>query len=336
MKRKLFGVGIAAAALAFGGFGMSAQAADRAQVTVNLITAPFGTGSYVIGSALEQISKKHPWLRIVSSESPGFVYNIKKLDSEPALQKTTIFGSGPVVAALAERGEKPFDKKYPAVKLLGNYNSGAIWLATLNPNIKTVNDLQGKKVALGRAPQINWAVEPKAVIEFGYGIPANKINIQYAGPKEAVAALMDGTVDAAVVGGYLNPEKSQLSLSPQTMEFVASGRKIQHLGWSADAIEKTRAKGIPINAYTVPANSIQGLDSPLPVFVDNNAWVASENFPDEYAYEIIKMVIANIDKFAEFHALGKLMSPGALVFGWPQEKIHPGALKAYKEAGIIK
>ena len=64
--------------------------------------------------------------------------------------------------------------------------------------------------------------------------------------------------------------------------------------------------------------------------------VRSANFPDEYAYEIIKMVIANIDKFAEFHALGKLMSPGALAFGWPQEQIHPGALKAYKEAGIIK
>ena len=336
MKRNMFRSGIAAAALAFGGLGLSAQAADHAQVTVSLITAPFGTGSYVIGSALEQISKKHPWLRIVSSESPGFVYNIKKLDSEPALQKTTIFGSGPVVAALAERGEKPFDKKYPGVKLLGNYNSGAIWLATLNPSIKTVNDLQGKKLALGRAPQINWAVEPKAVIEFGYGIPASKINLQYVGTKEAVAALLDGTVDAAVVGGYLNPEKSQISLSPQTMEFVASGRKIQHLGWSTEAVKKTVAKGFPISPFTLPPNSIEGLNTPLSVFVDNNAWVASANFPDEYAYEIIKMVIANIDKFAEFTALGKLMSPGALAFGWPQENIHPGALRAYKEAGIIK
>ena len=68
-------------------------------------------------------------------------------------------------------------------------------------------------------------------------------------------------------------------------------------------------------------------------FVDNNVWVASANFPHVYAHEIIKMVI---DKFAGFHALGKLMSPGALAFGWPQEDIHPGALRAYKEAGIIK
>jgi len=336
MKRKLLKTGIAAAALAFAGIGVSASAADHAPVTINLITAPFGTGSYVIGNALEQISKKHPWLHIVSSESPGFVYNIKKIASDPAMQKNTIFGSGPVVAALAERGEKPFDKKYPPVKLLGNYNSGAIWLATLKPDIKTISDLKGKKIALGRAPQINWAIEPRAVMEYGYGIPPSKVDIQYAGPKEAVAALLDGTVDAAVVGGYLNPEKSQLSLSPQTMEFVASGRKIQMLGWTTDAIKKTAAKGLPISPYTLPANSFQGQTSPLPVFVDNNAWVASPNFPDEYAYEIVKMVLANIDKFAEYSALGKLMSPGALFFGWSHDRIHPGALRAYKEAGLIK
>ena len=66
------------------------------------------------------------------------------------------------------------------------------------------------------------------------------------------------------------------------------------------------------------------------------AWVASPNFPDELAYEITKMIIANIDKFSEYTALGKLMSRTALTFGWPQQDIHPGALRAYKEAGLIK
>ena len=336
MKRKMLSIGIAAVALAFGSYGLPATAADRAPVTVNLIAAPFGTGSYVISSALEQISKKHPWLRIVSSESPGFVYNYKKLANEPELQKTTIMGSGSAVAALAQRGEKPFDKKYPPIKLLANYNLVAVWLATLDQNIKTVNDLQGKKVALGQAPQINWAVEPKAVINVGYGIPLDRINIQYAGVKGAVAALLDGTVDAAVVGGYLDPEKGQVALSPQTMEFVASGRKIRHLGWTADAVKKTAATGIPISPFTLPAKSFDGLNEALPILVDNAAWVASPNFPEDLAYEITKLIIDNVDKFADFTAIGKLMSRGALRFGWAPQDIHPGALRAYKEAGILK
>jgi len=328
---------VIAAACSFAAIGITpAIAAEHAPVTINLISAPFGTGSYVLSNALEQISKTHPWLKIVSAESPGFVYNIKKVASQPGLGKTLIFGSGPVVSTLARRGEKPFDKKYPPVKLLGNYIMVAIWMATLDPDIKTISDLAGKKIALGRAPQINWAVEPKAVINYGYGIPSNKINIQFAGPKGAVAALKDGTVNAAVVGGYLDPQKSQISLSPQTMEFVASGRKIRHLGWTPEAVKKTAARGIPIVPYSLPAKSFEGLDAPLGVLVDSAAWCASAELPDEIAYEITKLIINNVNKFGEYAASGKLMSPKGLVFGWAEKDIHPGALRAYKEAGVLK
>ena len=331
-------VSIAAAAVAICAYGVApASAASRAPVTVSLIAAPFGTGTYVISNALEQISNKHPWLRIVSSESPGFVFNYRKLASEPALQKTTIIGSGPVVAALAARGEKPFDKKYPGkIKAIANYNLVAVWLATLDQRVKSVPDLAGKKIALGQTPQINWAVEPRAVINIGYGIPADKINIQYVGPAGAVRALLDGTVVAGVVGGYLDPERSQVQLSPQTMEFISSGRQIRHLGWSAEAVKKTAAQGIPIVPFTIPANSFAGQSSPLPVFVDNVAWVVSENFPEDLAYEVTKLIIDNVERFAEYTAIGKLMTRSALPFGWDRKNIHPGALRAYKEAGILK
>ncbi len=48
------------------------------------------------------------------------------------------------------------------------------------------------------------------------------------------------------------------------------------------------------------------------------------------------MIIKNVNGFKEYHALGKLMSKKSLVYGWESKDIHPGALKAYKEAGIIK
>ena len=30
------------------------------------------------------------------------------------------------------------------------------------------------------------------------------------------------------------------------------------------------------------------------------------------------------------------MSPKSLAFGWDPKRIHPGALRAYREAGILK
>jgi len=321
-------------------FGLFCQgwtaAADRPITNVSLISAPFGTGSYVVSAALEDISKKNsPWLRINHSESPGFVFNIKKLDKEPQLRKSMIVGSGIVVDWMAQSGLAPFDKKYPPIKLLANYNLVSCWLATLDPKIKSGKDLVGKKIALGRATQINWAVEPDWVIRHGWGI-RDKVGVQFVGPKEAITALLDGLVDAAVVGGYFDPTNMRLSLSPQTVELMASGRPVYQIPWGEEAVKKTIAKGMPIIPITIPANAIQGLTQPLPILTDTAAWCADPALPEDLAYETVKLIISNCSKFGEYGDIGKLMSPKALPFGWPEDKIHPGALKAYKEAGLLK
>lgn len=327
----------AAATMVAATLGISSANA-RDPVNVSLITAPFGTGSYVLGSALEEISKKqHPWLRIASSESPGFIFNIKKLDKEPALKKSMIVGSGAGVAGLAASGDKPFDKKYaPPLKLIANYSLGAYWLATLDPKIKSISDLAGKKVALGRAAQINWAVQPESIMLHGYGLGKDKTSIQYVGTKEAVDALLDGNVDAAVVGGYFDPLTKKMEVSPQTAEFLASGRKITHLPWGKGAVNKAKATGMKMANITVPANAIEGVTTPLEVAADTISWMVAPEFPDDLAYETTKLIISNIQSFGEFHALGKLMSTEGLIYGWETSDIHPGALRAYREAGIIK
>lgn len=328
-------------------FGLSAVAASaslfctgvaaREPVEVGLITAPFGTGSYVLGSALEEISKKkHPWLHITHAESPGFIFNIKKLDKEPELRKTMMIGSGTGASGLAEAGDKPFDKKYPPLKLIANYSLGTYWLATLDPKVKSVEDLAGKKVALGRAAQINWAIQPAWILAHGYGLSKDKVNLQYVGTKEAVDAALDGTADAAVVGGYFDPVSMKMVLSPQTIEFFASGRKITQLSWNNDALNKARSKSMKFAHVTIPPNTIPDVATPLETAADTTSWMVSEEFPDEIAYEITKLIIDNIGVFGDFHATGKLMSPVGLIYGWDTADIHPGALRAYREAGIIK
>ena len=337
VSRRMMIIGASVAAVLSVGSASAVFAADRKETTVSLISAPFGTGSYVLGSALEEISKKHhPWLRVTHAESPGFVFNIRKLDREPELKTSMIVGSGAGVSGLATSGEKPFDKKFPALKLLANYNLTAVWLATLDPNIKTIADLAGKKVALGRAPQINWAVQPEWTIRYGWGLPADKVRVQYVGTKEAVDALLDGTADAAVVGGYFDPLTNKLELSPQTTEFLASGRKVTHLQWGREAVDKTILKGMNMVPITVPANTIPGVSEPMEIFADTAAWMVAPEFPEDLAYETTKMILDNLPAFAEVHALGRLMSKTALPYGANPEDIHPGALRAYREAGVLK
>ena len=117
---------------------------------------------------------------------------------------------------------------------------------------------------------------------------------------------------------------------------MASGKKLYHISWGRDAVQKVIDEGVPIAQLQLPANTIDGQTNALEVFCDPIAWCAYPEFDEKLAYEVTKMIIKNVDEFKEYHALGKLMSKESLTYGWDAKDIHPGALKAYKEAGIIK
>jgi TRAP transporter TAXI family solute receptor len=313
-----------------------ASAAQHAEVMLRTISAPFGTSTYVLASALEDIAKKnHPWLRISHAESPGYVFNMKKISKERELRKTMIVGTGPVLNHLIKKGLPPFDQKDEGVKLLATFALNARWLGTLNPKLKTIPDLVGKSIGLGRKPQINFAFIPEAILREGWGL-AGKMKLQYLGTSPAVKALMDGLVDAAIIGGYMDPTGKKFQPGPPEIELMASGKKVYHIGWGEKEIKKTIATGLPFISFKIPAGTVKGQDKDVAAFANTLSWCAAPEFPDEYAYEFVKLLVKNVTKFKEYHSLGKLLSPELFPYGWAQSEIHPGALKAYKELKLIK
>lgn len=301
-----------------------------------LLAGPFGTGSYALGNAIEQISKKaDAGVNVVASESPGLVYNVRMLGKEPELKATTFTPYTTGLGYLAVNGMKPFKKKNPPAKLIANYLLGSVWLATFDPKIKSVKDLVGKRVALGRPPQILWTVEPELILKKGWGLH-DKIKIERLGTKPAAQALLDGKVDAAIIGGYANVASGEFKPSPQTAELMASGRTLYHIPWGKVAVQKTMDSGVGVNHLAVPKGAVTGMNAPMDGFFDAIAWVAYPELADSTAYKLTKMIIEHVGEFKDYHALGKLMAPGTLAYGWKSENIHPGALKAYKEAGLIE
>jgi len=227
-----------------------AQAADRPTTEIYCLSSNVGTSAYLVSSALENLSKKHhPWLKIKHSDSPGLVYDVKKLDKDPSLKKNTFISVTLGLDWLAQRGLKPFNKKHEGVKMIGNYNMGATWLATLDPKIKTGKDLVGKKIALGRTTQVIWGCEADWLIHLGWGI-RDKAKIQYVGNKDAPKALLDGLVDAAIIGGYIDPIQWQFIPGPPTLELLASGRTVYHIPWGEEAVRKTGTELTNIGSVT--------------------------------------------------------------------------------------
>ena len=100
-------------------------------------------------------------------------------------------------------------------------------------------------------------------------------------------------------------------------------------------MEKTARKDVPLIPYELPANTVKGMDKPTWVFTDTSTFCVHDAFPEDLAYQVTKAIIDHVDEFAQYHALGKLMNRKDLVFGIKPANMHPGALRAYKEAGIL-
>lgn len=324
-------VALAACALALGLGG-----AGRAQEQVDLISGPFNTGSYVLSAALEQITKSgEAGVIATASETPGLVYNAKKLTSDEDMRKRTMMSFSTGINYLATEGQPPFEEKLPSAMLIASYNLGTVWLATFDETIRAPEDLVGKRIALGRPPQILWTIEPTLVIRHGWGLE-DKIRIETLGTTEAAQALLNGSVDAAIIGGYANPATGEFLPSPQTVELMSSGRTLYHIPWGGEAVAATIARGVPLAPADVPAGAVDGLDAAMASFYDAVGWAAYPDFDEESAYLITKAIIDNVGTFAEYHSLGKLMTKEVLSYGWPVERIHPGALRAYREAGLVE
>jgi TRAP-type uncharacterized transport system substrate-binding protein len=89
--------------------------------------------------------------------------------------------------------------------------------------------------------------------------------------------------------------------------------------------------------------AIRGHDVDLPVVNILNGWMGVAALPEETAYLIARTMIRNIDIMAEkapqyetvkeLFEDAKTAGPKVLEIGAP---LHPGSLRAFKEAGILK
>lgn len=307
---------------------------DKEKYKVELMTAAFGTGSYVMGTAIEQILRKNEdTVELHASATPGAVYNVKRIYSaSPEEQKHLVAVYLPLGNELVTTGDKFFLEKRKPLKILNNYLVGAYWLATLDSSIKSVEDLKDKRIGLGRVAQISWGLKPGILLEEGYGIDEKRIS--YIGAKEAITALLDGKVDAAIVGGYYDPLHKKVEWSPQTTELMSSGRDVHFLPFEKEAIEKVNDGGGVLLSIDLPAGSLGGAVDELSVYGNRLVWAVTEEFPEEIAYKIVKTTLDHADDIKDYSALGKLFNNEVMIYGWTSKDLHPGAVRAYRESGM--
>jgi TRAP transporter TAXI family solute receptor len=336
-KKIIIFVALAAMFMVNGFSGVNDVSAEPAKMV--FLASSFGTSSYILGVAYEDISKRfYPDLVLNMRETPGLIYNFKKLASlTPEEKKETIITAYDGLTWLAVRGKKPFKEKLTMkIKNLCAPPALTTYFMTKNPDIKTIEDLSGKKVAVGKKTQLGWGQHPQAYLHAGAGLEG-KVKIQWVGLKSALSAFKDNLVDAMPSGAYVNPITYDLNVDPQTQEVLSIGEKVHFLSPGNEAaLKRIEAVTGLSHTITIPPGKIKFQEKPIVANLGMTYYAGAEELREEAAYHFVKMMLENVDKIKKYHALGRLMTRESLAYGMTKENLHPGAYRAFKEAGMLK
>jgi TRAP transporter TAXI family solute receptor len=331
----MFGKAVCLSLLASALLATAPARAQQKEVTLTHLTAPAGIGEYEWGLAVDRIlGKQSTWLRQRSQPTQGYIYNLRTAIDSSSRWDSLVFNIDPISPWLAAQKQPPFTQGLGKLEIRGLMNSTwPIWtLMTRDPAVKTYKDLEGRRVALG--PKAGTATVMMEETLKAAGV-FDKLKLQYLSFADVTNGLLDGTIDVGLANLWYNAPANKIGPTQGLINLEASGKGFHYVTFDKAVLEKTRnERGVPYKILSVPNGSLPLQSEAMTVFANPDYVGVAEEFPEALAYEYVRLVIKHLDEVNQSGGLGALFTLDFLPYGI--ENLHPGALRAYKEAGLIK
>ena len=323
MKRGLF-LSIAVAAGVF-------MTVTLAQAKTQFVT--IGTGGitgvyYPTGGAIAKMvnkKKKEYGLRATVESTGGSVFNVNAVmngDLEFGVVQSD--RQYQAMEGLAEWKDKGPQKDLRAVFSI--HPESVTLAAAVDAGAVDIRDLKGKRVNLGNpgSGQRQNAIDAFTAVGLD---PEKDIKAEGIKASEAPGILQDGRIDAFfyTVGHPSGAFK----------EATSGARKVRFVSITGidDLLKKYPyyAKSVvPIAMYPGAQN-----DADVPTFGVKATLVTSAKVADDIVYAITKEVFDNFEEFKKLHPAYSTLTKETMLEGL-SAPLHPGAIKYYKEAGLMK
>jgi len=249
------------------------------------------------GENVRLINKKEVELALVQSDTLDFAFNAKEAFKEPLKEMSA-------VAVL-----------YPEIVQV---------VVAAGSSIKSFADLKGKKVGVG-APGSGTEANFRQLLD-AYGMKKEDVNAQFLSFSESAEAFKDKHIDAFIVTAGI-PNAGIMDVSTQN--------EIRILDIPADISGKMIQKYPFLAAVKVPANTYKGLSADVSTVAVNAVLIAGNQLKDDMVYNLTKALFENQADLAAAHAKGKEVNGQYAVKG-VSIPFHPGAVKYFKEKGLMK
>lgn len=275
-----------------------------------------GGAHYMFGSALAQVVQKHMNVPMQVEASGGPWQSMDLINKGQA-----DFGPAPGASAWeAYNGEgKAEGVKYENLRaVMPMFPQYAQWWTT-NDSIKSIRDLQGKRVDMS-GPGSFLNDYGRKLFDF-LGIKPAKIT-NLANFEDANQMFLDGQLDA--VGAWSGIP------APPAQE-MATTHEARIFGVLKEDAEKFIAK-YPLSIGVIPAGTYKGQTEDISTLVDWTFVVTNKNLSEDFIYNLVKTAFENNPELvAVIKAATDCKAENATHVTIP---MHPGAVKYYQEIGI--
>ncbi|MGP4073519.1 TAXI family TRAP transporter solute-binding subunit [Piscibacillus sp. B03] len=191
-------------------------------------------------------------------------------------------------------------------------------VTTADSGIETLDDLEGKRVAVGDQ---NSGVEVNArTLLEGHGITYDDIEVDYLGYAEAADGLRSGQIDAAFLTSGL-PNSSVLELSESV--------DLKIVTIEQDRVEEIAQDKEYFVSLEIPEGTY-GNDDPIETAAIMNALVVRSDLSEDDVYKLTETLFNNLDKLENSHQAASDINLEDAQEGMVAP-IHPGAQRYYDE-----
>ena len=272
---------------------------------------------YGFGSVIAQHATNNAGVKVTGLVGNGSQSNINELkegNAELAFCQSDVM-------AYAYNGTNLFDTPITCFSTVAALYTEQVQIVTLNPDIKTVADLKGKKVSIGAAGS---GVYFNAIDVLGvYGLTESDIEPTYQSFGDSADALKDGKIDAAfMVAGAPTTAVVDLSTTKQVYLVSLDDEHVNALltasPYYAKAVISADTYNMPSDVTTVAVGAVI---------------LANNSVSEDAVYAFVKDIFENAASLTDSHAKYAEISLeyGASIKSVPY---HPGAAKYFAEKGF--
>ncbi|MBN1152723.1 MAG: TAXI family TRAP transporter solute-binding subunit [Dehalococcoidia bacterium] len=187
--------------------------------------------------------------------------------------------------------------------------------------IQSLADLAGKNVAVG-APGSGTAVACEQILTAaGVWGSITRFDLNFA---EAASAIKLGEVDAGIIlAGAPTPAIEELAISSP----------VRIIDVPADILSKLLAAGYPFYVQQSLASGTYGMASDVTTVAVQAMFAVRSDLSEDVVYDMTRILFTELDELRTAHTKGNEVSLDTALDGMSL-KLHPGAVKYYKEAGV--